>query len=60
MQQGIHHHYERLTGQETEFVDAVFSDIYQTARQYAVPLAGDDRLERAVDALARAVIESRV
>ena len=55
----MHRHYDKLTAAERKLVDDVFSDAYQTARQYRIPLAGDDRAERAVDALARAVIESR-
>jgi hypothetical protein len=61
MRQPVHHHYEQLTDKERQFVDNVFDGrhLYQQARFFDVPLAGDDRVERAVDALARAVIESR-
>ena len=67
MRQAIHHHYEQLTADETRWVDDVFAEIMaseQSAGEWAFPgtrppLAGDDRVERAVDALARAVIESR-
>lgn len=59
MRRSIHHHYEQLTEYEREFVDAAFSDVDSVARHYRVPLLGNDILERAVDALARAVIESR-
>ncbi len=57
----IHANYSQLLDHEREFVDHVFNhrEIYATANLYNVPLAGDDRIERAVDALARAVIESR-
>lgn len=43
-------------------VDICFSrheGAFFIASAMGVPLAGDDRIERAVDALARAVIESR-
>lgn len=63
MRQNIHHYYEQLTNREREFVDDVFSGfgdgIYAKAKAHDVPFAGDDRVERAVDALARAVMESR-
>ena len=59
MRQGIHHHYEQLNNEETDFVDWVFADVHDKAREAGVPLAENDILERAVDALARAVIESR-
>lgn len=60
MRQSIHHHYDQLTPKERAFVDVTFDRaLYQNAQVYEVPLAGDDRVERAVDALARAVIESR-
>lgn len=59
MRQSIHHHYERLNDEETDFVDWVFSDVHDKARKAGIPLKGDDTVERAVDALARAVIESR-
>jgi hypothetical protein len=60
MRQAIHHHYDQLTTNERNFIDAVFDKgFYELAADLCVPLAGDDRVERAVDALARAVIESR-
>lgn len=59
MRQSIHHHYERLSETELRFVDEMFREVHQMAAIYGVPLVGDDRVERAVDALARAVLESR-
>jgi hypothetical protein len=59
MRKAIHHHYVQLTEVECRFVDTVFKDVFKCADDHSVPLAGDDRVERAVDALARAVIESR-
>lgn len=60
MRLSIHHYYDQLNEQELTFVDLVFERVIQeAAHKYSVPLAGDGRLERAVDALARAVIESR-
>jgi hypothetical protein len=56
----IHHHYDQLTKRERDIVDWFFrSDNFKQAEHYGVPLAGDDRIERVVDAMARAVIESR-
>lgn len=57
----IHQHYEQLLDHERAFVDRIFSarEMWSAAKIHYVPLAGDDRIERAVDALARAVIESR-
>lgn len=59
MRQAIHYHYDQLTERERECVDIVFERVHYIAENCAVPLAGDDRVERAVDAMARAVIESR-
>lgn len=61
MRQSIHHHYDQLTAAERDWVDGIFAEIIATplGQEGRPPLAGDDRTERAVDALARAVIESR-
>ena len=60
MRLSIHHYYDQLNEQELTFVDLVFEGVlHEAAHKYGVPLAVDDRVERAVDALARAVIESR-
>lgn len=61
MRQSVHHHYEQLTDAERKLVDIIFDGkvLYETAQSLGVPLAGDDRVERAADALARAIIESR-
>lgn len=62
----IHKKYLELTASEREFVDRVFCEIYkprmcgteESGADY-VPLAGDDRAERAVEAFSVFVIESR-
>jgi FixJ family two-component response regulator len=61
VRQSIHHHYEQLTKVERYFVDTIFDGkvMYEMAAELGIPLKGDDTVERAVDALARAVIESR-
>lgn len=61
MRQPIHYHYDQLTDEERAFVDEMFTPrrMYFLAKAHKIDLAGDDRIERAVDALARAVIESR-
>ena len=59
----IHAHYNKLTIQERSWVDDIFAEIMATpvgqGDYTRPPLAADDRIERAVDALSRAVIESR-
>lgn len=62
MRQDIHFHYDQLTQMERDFVDQTFRDIFkeiQDYRMHGVRLIGDDKCERAIDALARALIESR-
>lgn len=55
----LHKHYNKLAAHECEFVDDVFADIFRAAKLEGIPLNGTDPAERAVDALARLVIESR-
>lgn len=57
----MHTYYSQLTDNERKFVDSLFSrqGAFGLAAAFDVPLAGDDRIERAVDAMARVVIESR-
>lgn len=64
MRQNLHHHYNQLTEEERTAVDQVFNR--HTGAIWAhfdhlehISLAGDDRCERVVDAVARWVIESR-
>ena len=63
MRQPIHHSYDQLTEHERNWVDDVFAEIMAmdvgTREGARPPLTGNDVIERAVDALARAVIESR-
>lgn len=59
MRQSIHHHYNQLTKAEANYVDEFFREAYPFAKQLSIAIAGDDRMERAVDAFARMVIESR-
>jgi hypothetical protein len=56
---GIHHHYDQLTPREKIAVDCAFGAALGVLRAERVLFAGDDRAERAIDALARMVIESR-
>ena len=57
----IHEHYDRLTPEEKKFVDRTFSSDWiglgETVLGYK--FHKDDRIERAVDAVAKWVIESR-
>ena len=55
----LHEHYDQLTANEKRFVDHQVKETMAVAKHADVPLAGDDRCERAADALARWVIESR-
>lgn len=54
----LHEHYDKLTITEHQFVDEAFQQLVLLARSYGITLAKDDRAERAVDALARMVLES--
>ena len=56
----IHQHYKKLWVAEREFTDEVFGKALY-ARAYAIGfhLPSDDRMERAVDAFAQMLIESR-
>lgn len=59
----IHHHYNQLTAKEREAVDTCFNRqmgaIWFILDTHGIPAIGDDRCERAVDAIARWIIESR-
>lgn len=56
----LHHYYDQLTDAEREAVDHWAQQIMQHASIYAdMKLDGSDAAERAVDGLARWVIESR-
>jgi hypothetical protein len=56
----LHQHYDQLTDTERHFVDFTFGhEMYRFAAAHGIIMANDERIERAVDAFARAVIESR-
>ena len=61
MRQTPNHFYDQLTDREREFVERVFDGkfLHETADRLRVPLAGDDRIAYAIDAFARAIIQSR-
>ena len=61
MRQAIHHYYDQLADHERAFVDMIFDGkmLFTEADRAGIRLVGDDRVERAVDALARAGIECR-
>jgi hypothetical protein len=59
MPRNLHEHYDELTPDEMEFVDAAFKKVADVAKTRKIRLFGDDRMEAAVDALAKLVIESR-
>jgi hypothetical protein len=55
----IHVNYEKLTEKEKEFVDTQFKAIFYGAEIEGIALHGDDKAERAVEAMATWIIESR-
>lgn len=55
----IHKNYLTLTQVEKEYVDDLFSDAFKLAHVRGVPLDGGDKAERAVEAFATWVVESR-
>ena len=55
----MHQHYDQLELHEKDFVDHAINLVFKVAHDSGIPLAGDDRVERVVVALARAVVESR-
>lgn len=59
MRRDIHQHYKQLTDSERRAVDDAFRFLLRDLEAHGVRLVGDDRAERAIDAVARAVIESR-
>ena len=59
MRTNIHRNYDLLTNNERNFVDDCFRRVFKAASTFNVRIVGDDRIERAVDALALAVLESR-
>ena len=55
----IHAHYDCLTVKERDFVDACFAEIFNDAKLQGIRLLNTDPAERAVDALAKLIMESR-
>jgi hypothetical protein len=57
----MHFYYNQLTKDEREFVDILLNtDVFKFGRgRLGYPLLGGDSAERAIDALARWVLESR-
>lgn len=55
----LHQHYDQLTEDERAFVDASFAEIFNDAKLEGIPLNGADPAERAVDALAKLILDSR-
>lgn len=54
----LHIHYDRLSAPQREAVDEAFKGVFDVLKLRGVTLAGDDRAERAVDALAAAILAS--
>lgn len=55
----IHQFYLQLSQVERELVDDAFDEIFCAARKKGIPLKNADPAERAVEALAKLVVESR-
>jgi len=56
----IHQHYKKLRVSEREFTDEVFGKaLYARAYAIGMPISNTDSMERAVDAFAQMLIESR-
>jgi hypothetical protein len=55
----LHEYYQQLTRKEKQLVDDSFVATFKLFNRERVPLVGNDHVERAVDALSKAVIESR-
>lgn len=50
---------EQLTAQETKVVDSTFVAVFAIAKEYGVPLAGDDRAAAVEAAIIRWIEASR-
>jgi hypothetical protein len=55
----IHNNYDKLTDRERHFVDNIFKDMFEAAKFLGIKLAGDDRAEYAVEAVATWLLESK-
>lgn len=58
----IHQNYEKLTVREKEWVDELFTHCFRHNGEFGtyIPLKTDDAAERAVEAVAKWVVESRI
>jgi len=55
----IHDNYNKLNDNERALVDNAFGEIFEMAKVRKIPLRGDDEAEKAVEALATLVVNSR-
>lgn len=59
----IHDNYEEFEKNHkamAKHVDNMFNLIYKYGRKHNIPLRGDDRAERVVEAIATYIVESRI
>lgn len=54
----IHKNYKRLKWHEKNLIADVLRIFESSAKAYAIPIKGDDRLERVVEAMATCIVES--
>jgi hypothetical protein len=59
MSKDSHFYYDKLTDKEKHAVDTAYGVYHHTMGVYGVVVAGDDRAEEVIDALAKHVIASR-
>jgi len=56
----LHEHYDKLPLEDRKAVDAAYLAMNAVLRKFGVPITGDDRAEKVVDAIARGILESRM
>lgn len=55
----IHENFNKLTEHQQRIISDMIWNLQNTAKSYGIPLAGDDRAERVVEAIATWIVESK-
>lgn len=55
----IHNNYLKLADHERKMVDDACEMFMSTAKAYAIPIAGDDRIEHVAEAMATCIVDCR-
>jgi hypothetical protein len=55
----VHNNYNKITSEEKQHIDNMFTRISQYADDEKISLAYDDRAERLIEALATYIVESK-